>query len=92
MDNTELAERDREGKEIERKKKEMTMDEILRCPTWDCKGGPEVWCTGVETPVGQIWCVGCPVCGGWVSQFISKGDPYTEGTRLWEGMRKEMGH
>lgn len=79
-------------KEI-RKKKEMTFDEMMTCPTWDCGGSPDVWSTGVRTPVGEIWCVGCPKCGGWISQFlITEGqDPYMTGIKIWEDMRREQG-
>lgn len=84
-----------------KKKKEMTFDEIMECPTWDCSGSPEVWSTGVRTPAGEIWCVGCPKCKGWVSQFLipdtAEGcggeavGPYMIGIEIWEDMRKEAG-
>ena len=79
-------------KEI-RKKKEMSFDEIMECPTWDCSGEPDVWSTGVKTEAGEIWCVGCPKCKGWVSQFlITDQDPYLTGIKIWEEMRREQGH
>lgn len=99
LDDTERSELGEERK----KKKEMTMDDILKCPTWDCDGGPEVWPTGVYVTGGELWCVGCPKCKGWISQFLipdtvgeSDGDaadidPYMKGTEIWVSMRKEMG-
>lgn len=77
----------------ERKKRTMSIQDILQCPTWDCDGGPEVWSTGVRTSEGEIWCVGCPKCKGWNSQFLIKEgqDPYTAGIDAWMEMRKEMG-
>ena len=76
-----------------RSKKVMSMDELLKCPTWDCDGGPEVWSTGTKTPSGEIWCVGCTKCHGWISQMlIPEGvDPYTTGVDVWISMRKELG-
>ena len=73
-------------------KKEMSFDEMMTCPTWDCGGTPNVWYSGVGNAAGQIWCVGCPKCKGWVSQFlITEGqDPYTIGIGIWEEMRKNM--
>ena len=74
-----------------KKKKEMTIDEIMKCPTWDCNGGPEVDFE-YELPGGaQVWRVWCPECRGWISYFISKGNPYEEGARIWENMRREQG-
>ena len=82
--------------EKDRKKKEMTMGEILQCPTRDCDGGPEVWPTGVHVTGGELWCVGCPKCKGWISQYLvpddGSTDPYTVGVDAWIRMRKEMGH
>ncbi len=91
LDDTERG----ELKDGEKKgKKEMTVEEMLTCPTWDCGGGPEVWPTGVRTAQGDIWAVGCPRCRGWVSQMLIKeGDsPYERGVDVWMEMRKEMGH
>ena len=90
-----LDDAEREELSEEKKgKKEKTIDELLKCPTWDCNGGPEVWPTGVRTPAGEIWAAGCPKCRGWISQMlIPKGeDPYTAGIDAWMEMRKEMGH
>lgn len=91
--DSERSELQAEARDSKRTKKEMTLEEILECPTWDCDGGPDVWSTGVRTGAGEIWCVGCPKCRGWISQFLVNGeqDPYTIGIGIWEDMRKSMG-
>ena len=77
------------------KKKQMSIDDMLKCPTWDCDGGPEVWQI-TRVLGGSVWCVGCPKCKGWNSQYIisdeSDLDPYLTGIDIWMEMRKEMGH
>ena len=89
------SEREELRHEKNNKKKQMTMDEILKCPTWDCDGGPEVWSAG-RVPGGTLWKVGCPKCKGWMSQFLipdgSDVDPYMKGVDIWIEMRKELGH
>jgi hypothetical protein len=71
-----------------RKKKEMTAEEILECPTWDCDGGPEI-VKDYTLPDGrEVWMVWCPVCKGWVSRYIAGDDPYGQGARIWEEMRR----
>lgn len=96
MDDTEMREADRVGKEAERRsKKEMSVEELLTCPTRDCDGGPDVWRTGVK--VGgdmEIWKVGCPKCKGWTSQMVlsEDDDAYMAGIAVWMAWRKDLGH
>lgn len=93
----EITDQEREELKNERetrKKKEMTIDEIMACPTWDCDGGPEI--VKVRNLGGnkEMWQVWCPTCRGWVSYYIiGEGqDPYVAGSRIWEEMRREQGH
>ncbi len=82
-ERTELQAIEKESK----KKREITIEEIMQCPTNDCPGGPEI--VPVITWKGNdYWKVFCPVCNGWNNIFISKGDPYTEGMKAWEEMRR----
>lgn len=97
VDDVERQEQDRADREAERKsKKEPTTEDLLKCPTWDCDGGPEVWPTGVYVTGGELWCVGCPKCKGWMSQFLVPDDgsvePYTAGIDIWMSWRKDLGH
>lgn len=71
-----------------RKKREMTAEEIMKCPTWDCDGGPEIT-MDYRLPDGkEVWMVWCPVCKGWISRYIAGDDPYGQGARVWEEMRR----
>lgn len=92
MDDTEMEESVRVQKEEERRsKKEPTTEELLECPTNGCPGGPEVW-KSHGVPGGEVWCVGCPVCRGWVSQYLipegSDLDPYITGADIWLSWRR----
>lgn len=91
--DSERSELQAEERDSKRTKKEMTLEEMLKCPTWDCDGGPEVWSTGVRTETGEIWCVGCPKCHGWISQMLIPDgtDPYEKGIDVWMEMRKNLG-
>ena len=91
--DSEREELGRIEKETRSSKKEPTIEELLKCPTWDCDGGPEVWSTGTRTPSGAIWCVGCPKCRGWISQMLIPDgvDPYEKGIDVWMEMRKNLG-
>ena len=78
----------------ERKKKEMTIDEIMSCPTWDCDGGPEI-VKEYDLPDGrEAWMVWCPKCRGWATRYVIGKDqePYSIGARLWEEFRRGLGH
>jgi hypothetical protein len=39
----------------------------------------------------EVWMVWCPKCKGWVSRYIAGDDPYGQGLKIWEDMRKDMG-
>lgn len=73
------------------KKKVMTVEEIMTCPTWDCDGTPEIVKNYRTSDGKEVWMVWCPKCRGWVSRYIAGDDPYGQGLSIWEDMRKDMG-
>lgn len=92
----EITDQEREELRHEKsmKKREMSIDEILECPTWDCNGGPEIVFEKRIASGEEMWKVWCPECRGWMSYFlVSEGqDPYTIGAKIWEEMRRGMGN
>lgn len=87
MDDIERAETDSGG---EKKKREMTLDELLECPTGGCDGYPEPVPLGIWMTGGELWKVWCPKCKGWMSQYlVPEGrDGYEAGVRIWLSWRK----
>ena len=86
QERSELQEEEKDSQ----KKKVMTVEEIMTCPTWDCNGTPEI-VMDYRTPDGkEIWMVWCPECKGWVSRYIAGDDPYDQGLKIWEDMRRDM--
>ena len=75
------------------RKREPTGEELMKCPLLFCDGVMEIREVG-GWKGHRYWEVRCSVCHGWSSVFINdmdgEEDPYTQGIRAWEDMRKEM--
>lgn len=71
--------------------RDLTIDELLMCPSRYCKGTMTIEKVGGWRGKDH-WKVWCPECRGWVSEYTvgEGGDPYEKGVEIWLGMREEL--
>lgn len=69
----------------------MSDDDIWKCPRGGCRGDVEIRCVRAgDGERKEQWEVRCERCHGYTAVYESDGDPYTQGLRIWEEMRREM--